>query len=130
MFRENCAAGTIQQLMKPKGAVTGMTTENDRMTREQAEQAQQTFEFPGWLCLSIVDLTATDGSWALKIAPDNNPADFRYYTSVSQWIRECRLDDYYQAMEDAYRSELQANPGADLAAFKQRYYREHPAPSR
>ena len=94
MFRENCAAGTIQQLMNPKGAVTGMTTEYDRMTREQAEQAQQTFEFPGWLCLGIVDLTATDGSWALKIAPDNNPADFRYYTSVSQWIHECRLDDY------------------------------------
>jgi hypothetical protein len=61
---------------------------SDRMTRQQAEQAQRSFAFPGWVCLGIMDMTAAEGGWGLMIAPSGEIADFDVYISWRLWIQE------------------------------------------
>ena len=72
---------------------------SDRMTRQQAEQAQRSFEFPGWVCLGIMDMTASAGGWGLMIAPIGETADFDVYLSWQRWIQEWQLECSYRARD-------------------------------
>jgi hypothetical protein len=70
---------------------------SDRMTRQQAEQAMRSFEFPGWVCLGIMDMTASEGGWGLIIAPSSEATDFYVYVSWRLWLQERQLECYYRA---------------------------------
>ena len=72
---------------------------SDRMTRQQAEQAKRSFEFPGWVCLGIMDMTASEGGWGLIIAPMSENADFYVYVSWRLWIQEWQLERDYRARD-------------------------------
>jgi hypothetical protein len=78
---------------------------SDRMTRQQAEQARRGFEFPGWVCLGIIDMTASAGGWGLIIARHGESADFYVYVSWRLWIQEWQLGCHYRARDGAYMDE-------------------------
>jgi hypothetical protein len=103
---------------------------SDRMTRQQAEQAKRSFEFPGWVCLGIMDMTASEGGWGLIIAPMSEIDDFYVYVSWRLWIQEWQLECYYRARDRAYMDELAVQPDANPIEFKKRNQPEHPYPSR
>jgi hypothetical protein len=86
---------------KPGEAVAMNDDFSDRMTRQQAEQAKRSFEFPGWVCLGIMDMTASAGGWGLIIAPSSESDDFSVYVSWRLWIQEWQLECYYQARDRA-----------------------------
>jgi hypothetical protein len=75
---------------------------SDRMTRQQAEQARRSFEFPGWVCLGIMDMTASEGGWGLVIAPMSASAEFSVYVSWRLWIQERQLEGDHRARDRAY----------------------------
>lgn len=102
----------------------------DRMTRQQAEQAQRSFAFPGWVCLGIMDMTASAGGWGLIIAPISEIGDFDVYVSWRLWIQEWQLECSYRARDRAYRDELAVQPDADPIEFEKRHRSEHPDRSR
>jgi hypothetical protein len=77
---------------KPGEAVAMDDDFSDRMTRQQAEQARRSFEFPGWVCLGIIDMTASAGGWGLIIAPIREIDDFYVYVSWRLWIQEWHLE--------------------------------------
>lgn len=87
---------------------------SDRMTRQQAEQAKCSFEFPGWVCLGIMDMTASEGGWGLILAPISERDDFYVYVSWRLWIQEWQLECYYRAGDRAYMDELAVQPDANL----------------
>ena len=103
---------------------------SDRMTRQQAEQAIRSFEFPGWVCLGIMDMTAAAGGWGLIIAPTSEIADFYVYVSWRLWIQEWRLERNSRARDRAGMDALGVQPDANPIEFKRRYRSEHPYPSR
>jgi hypothetical protein len=106
---------------------------SDRMTRQQAEQAMRSFAFPGWVCLGIMDMTASAGGWGLMIAPSSETseiADFSVYVSWRLWIQEWQLECYDRATDRAYMDELGVQPDATPIEFKTRDRPEHPYPSR
>ena len=80
--------GSSPAKSKPGGAVAMDDDFSDRMTRQQAEQAMRSFAFPGWVCLGIMDMTASEGGWGLMIAPSGEIADFDVYISWRLWIQE------------------------------------------
>src|SRR5215472_4623571 len=82
---------------KPGEAVVMDDDFSDRMTRQQAEQARRSFEFPGWVCLGIMDMTASEGGWGLIIAPMSEGAEFSVYVSWRLWIQERQLECYDRA---------------------------------
>src|SRR5215472_8799371 len=71
------------------GALDG--TGSAPMSRQQAEQARRSFEFPGWVCLGIMDMTASQGGWGVIIAPMSEGAEFSVYVSWRLWIQERQL---------------------------------------
>jgi hypothetical protein len=103
---------------------------SDRMSRQQAEQAMRSFAFPGWVCLGIMDMTASAGGWGLMIAPRSETADFSVYVSWRLWIHERLLERYSRARDRAYMAELAVQPDANPIGFKKRYRAAHPYPSR
>jgi len=102
----------------------------DRMTRQQAEQAMRSFAFPGWVCLGIMDMTASAGGWGVMIAPMSEIADFSVYVSWRLWIQEWLLECDHRARDRAYMDELAVRPDANPIECKTRYQSEHPYPSR
>jgi hypothetical protein len=90
---------------KPGEAVAMDDDFSDRMTRQQAEQANRSFEFPGWVCLGIIDMTASEGGWGLIIAPISEIADFYVYVSWRLWIQEWQLECDYRS-EHPYPSRM------------------------
>jgi hypothetical protein len=72
---------------------------SDRMTRPQAEQARRSFEFPGWVCLGIMDMTASAGGWGLLIAPTGESDDFSVYVSWRLWMQEWQLEGDHRASD-------------------------------
>jgi hypothetical protein len=119
-----------QQKSKRGGAVAMNDDFSDRMTRQQAEQAIRSFEFPGWVCLGIMDMTASEGGWGLMIAPSSETADFDVYLSWRLLIREWHLECYSRARDRAYMAELAVRPDTNPIELKRRYRSEHPYPSR
>ena len=103
---------------------------SDRMTRQQAEQAMRSFAFRGWVCLGIMDMTASAGGWGLMIAPSSEAADFDVYVSWRLWIHERQLECSYRSSNRADVDELVVQPDANPIEFKKRYRPEHPYPSR
>jgi len=91
---------------KPGEAVAMDDDFSDRMTRQQAEQAMRSFAFPGWVCLGIMDMTASAGGWGLIIAPSDETADFDVYVSWRLWIQEWQAECDYRARDRAYMDEL------------------------
>ena len=81
-----------QQKSKRGGAVPMNDDFSDRMTRQQAEQAMRNFAFRGWVCLGIMDMTASEGGWGLVIAPMGEIDDFYVYVSWRLWIQEWHLE--------------------------------------
>jgi hypothetical protein len=98
---------------KPGEAVAMDDDFSDRMTRQQAEQARRSFEFPGWVCLGIMDMTASEGGWGLIIAPNSEIDDFYVYVSWRLWIQEWLLEWYDRARDRAYMDELAVQPDAN-----------------
>ena len=103
---------------------------SDRMTRQQAEQAMRNFAFRGWVCLGIMDMTASEGGWGLIIAPSSEIDDFYVYLSWRLWIQEWQLACHSRARDRVYMDELAVQPDANSIACKKRYRSEHPNPSR
>jgi hypothetical protein len=103
---------------------------SDRMTRQQAEQAMRSFAFPGWVCLGIMDMTASEGGWGLMIAPSGEIDDFSVYVSWRRWKQERQLECYSRARDFAYMDELAVRPDANPIEFKKRYRSDHPYPSK
>jgi len=71
----------------------------DRMSRQQAEQARRSFEFPGWVCLGIMDMTASHGGWGVIIAPIGETDDFSVYLSWRLWLHDWQLACQHRAID-------------------------------
>jgi hypothetical protein len=103
---------------------------SDRMTRRQAEQAKRSFAFPGWVCLGIIDMTASQGGWGVIIAPSSEIGEFTVYVSWLLWLQERQLECYYRARDRAYMDELAGQPDANPIELKKRHQSVHPYPAK
>jgi hypothetical protein len=99
----------------------------ERLTKEQAEQAMRSFEFPTWVCIGIM-YVEHEQSWALKIASSDRQADFRLFVP-SHWLQFYSDNVYIRQMHLAYRAWLDQgneNTVEHSVTFQERYLAENP----